>query len=177
MPRLSRRPWGKRILKRLDKIVSRSLQYGFAEQRDAEIAWLTAYLACLKLDPSPFATAAAKIQEKYRGQIEASGSFLPPSGVEDWRPSEEVGEVDGRKAWQWFASIRSYLSWRAGDDWRPLGDRYHPDRWPYVQAINCLNQAFHSLPQSEAALPCSRSLPPKKPPQRVSRVARKAGVA
>lgn len=58
--------------------------------------------------------------------------------------------MHGRKPWQFHVSVANYLEWRSGSAWRPLSQRFHPDRFDYVSAINLMNEARIST----AACPC-----------------------
>jgi hypothetical protein len=62
-----------------------------------------------------------------------------PSGRSEFRALDKNGDTfrDRRSGQQWLKSIRGYLSWRAGDDWRALhheGVRYDSARWEYLDA-------------------------------------------
>jgi hypothetical protein len=51
-------------------------------------------------------------------------------------------ELDGRRAHQWVTSIVAYLHWRSGAEWRPLSDRWNPERMDYLRAAYLVKQAF-----------------------------------
>lgn len=50
--------------------------------------------------------------------------------------------VDGRSGYQWYQSIEAYLLWRAGSSWRPISDRYNPERWYYLDGLRLLHDAY-----------------------------------
>jgi hypothetical protein len=52
-----------------------------------------------------------------------------------------LAELDGRKAHQWVTSTLGYLNWRSGAEWRPLSDRWNPDRIDYLRAAYLVKSA------------------------------------
>lgn len=65
-------------------------------------------------------------------------------------PVHRGGFVDGRSGWQWIRSVEHYLSWRAGDGWRPVGHRFHPDRVYCSAALQTLKRAYYTHPEVAA---------------------------
>lgn len=80
-------------------------------------------------------------------------------------------EVDGRKAHQWIASVQAYLEWRAGDSWRPVSQRFHPEREYYVCGYRTLMQAWLGPEPAAKRLPQPIPFPAKpayKPKRRAA---------
>jgi hypothetical protein len=59
--------------------------------------------------------------------------------VQRLTPHFEV--LNGRTAAQFLRSVVDYLQWRSGAAWRPLSQRFHPDRFDYLRAIYFVNAA------------------------------------
>lgn len=90
-------------------------------------------------------------------------TFLMPNGGGVW-------EVDGRGAHQWIASVLAYLEWRAGDSWRQISDRFHPEREYYICGYRTLMQAWLA-PEAADALAQPIPFPVKPKPFRPRKAA------
>lgn len=78
--------------------------------------------------------------------------------VRDRRPIGRTLVSEFRSGFQIYTSVRNYLLWRSGADWRPMSHRFHDDRLDYLSASNTLNQAFNSDSPKPCACPyCSGS--------------------
>jgi hypothetical protein len=152
----------------------------FYEQRSLRIAQVTIYRAYFKRDPNAFQNAERQLMEAWETQEEKLAKYAPhflpafrgskPSTIPLAAPAETVSFVDGRDGRQWTASIHAYLSWRAGDRWRPQRDRWHPDKTYYLDASRLLNELDSGDPSrlekyKPAPAPAftPEELPPKKP--------------
>lgn len=87
-----------------------------------------------------------------RGQrpITDNSSPVPVSEqLRAFRPAEHgpvyfgAVTVDGRTGTQWLKSVEAYLEWRTGSAWRPLTDRWNPDRWYYLDGLRFLHDVQH----------------------------------
>src|SRR5947209_539390 len=141
------------------------------------IAQMTIFNAYFKRDKNAYLNAEQQLLTAWAGQYELMERYAPhllPILKTSTIPlpaqrQETVNEVDGRDGRQWTASIQAYLSWRAGDCWRPMRDRWHLERTYYLDAIRLLNE-LHSGDsyvlekyRPAPALPLSPELPHKKP--------------
>ena len=173
MARLSGRATARAIIAYLAK--REEQEANFYEQRLLRMAQVTVYRAYFKRDPNAFQHAQEQLLKAWATQEELLAKFSPhqlpafhgtkPSSVPLAQP--ELTIVDGRKGWQWLASIQGYLHWRSGAPWRPAQDRWHPDRIYYLDAIRLLNELESGDPyRIERYKPtptADDSLPPKKP--------------
>lgn len=149
----------------------------FYEQRSLRIAQVTIYRAYFKRDRNAFQNAERQLMAAWATQEETLAKYAPhhlpafrgrkPSTIPLAAPAELVTVVDGRDGRQWTASIHAYLSWRAGDNWRPQRERWHPDRTYYLDASRLLNELNSGDPSHlekyKTAPPAQPELPPKKP--------------
>lgn len=65
-------------------------------------------------------------------------------------------ERDARSGMEWIDSVKSYLNFRMGRDWRRLnrvGQRYNETRWYYLDGLRLLNQLRDEPSHTFAYLP------------------------
>lgn len=68
---------------------------------------------------------------------------------------ESPAMPDNRTDYQLYTSIKNYLLWRSGADWRRSSERNHPDRRDYLAALNWLNGAWNSPVESCPCVYCN----------------------
>lgn len=67
---------------------------------------------------------------------------MPTDGEVLYDSGGKPFQFDGRKGHQWIASVLAYLDWRAGDSWRPVSHRFHPEREHYIRGHRAVSQAW-----------------------------------
>jgi hypothetical protein len=131
---------------------------------DLRLAWWTLWFAALQESPDPYDAALRKMLGPRYKSYKATRNTLPAVYTGS---GDGPHEVDGRTAHQWVQSVLAYLDWRSGMSWRPMADRFHPDRTLYTESSLRLRQAYYNTPnrppsKSKAADQPARSEPRAK---------------
>jgi hypothetical protein len=115
-------------------------------------AYLLVHHAFFGSQPDPYAAAIAQVQ-----QIDRNYGVPRRFPSADLPFTEEIRitlrEVDGRTGDQWVQSVKAYLHWRSGRDWRNSSAYKSAECETYVTAILTMNLAFNDMLPARAKPP------------------------